>query len=163
MTGASAFGGPFVRQMLRSAALRLRRCSYLRWLTAFALGGMSACTTATSPSQDAVFQVLACKGSLQSPDGEVFRILLQDPVRIREADALLSTGERKIVLGSLRAGDGGFNAPWSWHLDPASIAFPDVSVEVCDGCPSFIQNDLNYWLHLGQFWPWSADIIGRDR
>lgn len=117
------------------------------------------------PPQDAVFQVRACKGSLNlPPQGEIFRILLQDSTQIRAAEALLATGERHIVAGSLRAGDGGFNAPWSWHMDPASVAFPDVAAEVCDGCPSFVQNDLSHWLQLGGcFAPWSAEVIGRDR
>ena len=26
-------------------------------------------------------------------------------------------------IGPLRRGDGGFNAPWSWHLDPAATRF----------------------------------------
>ena len=109
------------------------------------------------PPQSAVFQVRACTGSLQAPQGEIFRILLQDSTRIQAAAALLATGEMHIVAGTLRAGDGGFNAPWSWHMDPASIAFPDVAIEVCAVCPSFLGSNPS-----GQFCP-VVEVIARGR
>lgn len=143
--------------MTRLMGLGLGRCSRLIWL-GFALAGTSACSTgSTSPPEEAVFQVRACKGSLQAAQGEVFRILLEDSTRIQDAAALLISGRTTIVAGSLRAGDGGFNSPWSWHMDPASVSFPEAAIEVCQGCPSFLGSDSS-----GQFCP-VAEVIARDR
>jgi hypothetical protein len=116
----------------------------------------------TNATAGAVFEVRACVDSVAAQQGEVFRILLQDAALIRQADTLLASGRASVVAGSLRAGDGGFNAPWSWHLDPASVTFPDVTVEVCDGCPRFVEANLSYWLQLGHFCP-PAQVIARDR
>jgi hypothetical protein len=56
-------------------------------------------------------------------------------------------------------GDGGFNAPWSWHLDPLSIAVPDASIELCDGRPSMVQSDLDYWVDtVHTYCPWAARV-----
>ena len=115
----------------------------------------------SSPPREAVFQVRVCDGSLQAPQGEVFRILLQDQPLIQEATALLATGGTHMVSGFVRAGDGGFNAPWSWHMDPASIAFPDVAAEICGSCPSFVENHLSSWLSV-QFCP-IGEVIARER
>lgn len=155
----------------RQKDVAMKRFRFLRALVGvgtiwgIALAGTSACTGETSlppPPQGAVFEVRACKGSLQAPQGEVFRILLLDSTRIQAAAAaLLATGEH-IVAGTLRAGDGGFNAPWSWHMDPASVTFPDVVAEDCVGCPSFVQNDLSYWLQKG-FYCAIGEVVTRDR
>lgn len=45
---------------------------------------------------------------------------MRDPALIAEAERLIAAGDQKIILGELRSGDGGFNAPWSWHMDPAT-------------------------------------------
>ena len=61
--------------------------------------------------------------------------------------------------GPLRRGDGGFNAPWSWHLDPAETRFVEAAIEVCDGTPSYVE------AHLAEFptyCPWGARIV-RER
>lgn len=108
----------------------------------------------------AVFRVDSC------PDqaGEDFRVLMRDPALIAEAERLIATGGQRIVLGRLAAGDGGFNAPWSWHLDPATLEFADVTIEVCSGCASFVENDLDVWLNnVGSFCPWDAVFLEREQ
>jgi len=65
-------------------------------------------------------------------------------------------------LGRVLRGNGGFNAPWNWHLDPDTVEFADLTVEVCDGCPTLMQADLdNYIDTVGQYCPWSTQIISR--
>jgi hypothetical protein len=61
--------------------------------------------------------------------------------------------------GPLRRGDGGFNGPWSWHLDPAQTRFVDAAIEVCDGTPSYVE------AHVADFptyCPWGARVV-RER
>ncbi len=119
----------------------------------------------TAPAGEAVFVVLACRGSLHAPEGERFRILLRDPERIAEADELLRSGSlARDVAGGLARGDGGFNSPWSWHLVPDSVRFVEGSTEVCDGCPSFLEADLDYWIDVvGNYCPWTSEVVARER
>jgi hypothetical protein len=118
---------------------------------------LSACDS-TDPVEDPALPTYVIEVS-----GETFRIQIADPSIAREADSLLAHGIPKIVHGPLLAGDGGINEPYSWHLDSDSISFPDLSIELCDGRPSFIENDLGYWLDtVGLYCPWNAQIIERE-
>ncbi len=110
-----------------------------------------------------IFRVLACRGNLDVPAGEVFRIRILDRARAAEAETLIGAGHVKIVTGRVARGDGGFNAPWSWHLEPASIAFVDAATEFCDGCPSYLDANLDHWIaDVGTYCPYSTELIGRD-
>jgi hypothetical protein len=108
-----------------------------------------------------MFQVRACRGSRHAPDGEVFRILLRDRDSMAQARALIGAGSRKIVVGTLASGNGGFNLPWSWHLIPDTVKFPEISVEICDGCPSDVEANGANW-GAGSFCPWTSEIIAEQ-
>lgn len=100
---------------------------------------------------------------IEVADRETFRVRITAPDQIREAERLLNTGEERNVTGTLQRGDGGFNAPYSWHLDPETVEFVDVTIEVCDGLPSFIEEDLDYWVDtVGTYCPWSSQVVGRE-
>jgi hypothetical protein len=116
------------------------------------------------PVEDgAVFLVRAC-ASAENPDGEIFRALIRDPSVIATAQSLIGAGQQQIISSALIAGDGGFNAPWSWHLDPDTVGFSDLAIELCDGCPMFIEQDLDYWLNtVGHYCPWSTEVLQRER
>jgi hypothetical protein len=78
-----------------------------------------------------------------------FRIVVEAPEAIEEAERLLRTGQARWVVGRLRRGDGGYNAPWSWHLDssdPAGIHFPEVTIEECQATPGYVEQHLEDWL-----------------
>ncbi len=121
------------------------------------------CGSPDAPSRpEAIFQIRACRGSRRAPDGEVFRILLRDSETIAQARALVGAGNRRIVAGSLARGDGGFNAPWSWHFDPGTVRFPEAAIELCDGCPSDVETNGGTW-GLGTFCPWSSEIIAEQK
>ncbi len=73
---------------------------------------------------------------------------------------------QKIVLGTLRTGNDGYNhdpssgTVWSWHLREDSIVLADFAVELCDGVPSFVEGTLEYWHDLvGEYCPWSSRIV----
>lgn len=58
-------------------------------------------------------------------------------------------------------GAGMHNAPWSWHLDPEQFGLAEMTIEVCDGTPQFVEEELDYWLNqVGQYCPWSAELVG---
>lgn len=91
-------------------------------------------------------------------DGERFVIRVTDPDTIRLAQDNLEGRNARFPMGTLRAGDGGFNAPWSWHLDPGTVRLVEMAIEVCDGRPSYVET------HQGDFptyCPWGARIVAR--
>jgi hypothetical protein len=68
------------------------------------------------------------------------------------------------VTGTLVKGDGGFNSPWSWHLDPSSVRMAEVSIELCDGTPSSVEENLDYWLDtVHTYCPWSSKVVSINK
>jgi hypothetical protein len=111
-----------------------------------------------------VFLIRTCTGSQHSPQGEQFRILVRDPVVIAQGEALAGRSVTRVVSGDLAPGSGGFNQPWTWHLRPESVEFADGAIELCDGCPSFVEEDRDYWLGtVGRYCPWGAEVVRRER
>lgn len=118
----------------------------------------------TGPSSGALFLIRACHGSEHAPDGELFRVLIRDRDVISRAEDLIGRGQVMIIAGPLREGDGGFNQPWSWHIDPDEVGISEGAIEVCDGCPSFVEADLEYWLGtVKTYCPWSSEVVSRLR
>jgi len=96
--------------------------------------------------------------------GEKFTLLVTDPEAIRQAVENLEGKNRMFPVGRLVRGDGGFNAPWSWHLDPSSVRMAEYSIELCDGRPSQVESELDYWVDTVKYYcPWSARIVGLGR
>jgi hypothetical protein len=93
---------------------------------------------------------------------QVFTAATDDPELIRSCrdQLMLPPDQRTLhVNGRLAAGHGGFNLGWSWHLDPDAWNLVEASVELCDGTPSFVEEDIPYWLeNVGSFCPWSSFV-----
>jgi hypothetical protein len=89
---------------------------------------------------------------------EQYRIEMTDPADIAIARQLLAGEEApRIPNGRIVRGvDGGVNAGYSWYIDPASLEFADVTTEVCDGLPSYVEDGS---LTGDYFCPWSAEVI----
>lgn len=143
---------------------------FLRGLCLLLLGLGSASCDDSDPEgngqepSSALFVIRACRGSEGAPDGETFRVQIENPDVIAQADTLVGRGNLLIVTGELRAGDGGFNQPWSWHLDPATVGFAQFTIELCDGCPGMVEADLATWLEtVGTYCPWTTEVEERIR
>lgn len=89
---------------------------------------------------------------------EEYRVLLTDPDAIATAQEL-AAGERDplIPVGTIvRNGDGGVNTGYGWHIDPASFTWAELTMEVCDGRPSYVEDGT---LSGDIFCPWSAEVV----
>jgi len=117
---------------------------------------LMACGTTDPAADGALFSVSAC-------DGETFRVLVTDTGVAAGMQGRIGQGPGRIVLGRPVRGDGGFNQPWSWHLDPATVELADAAVEVCDGCPNYIEGHLDDYLGIGSYCPWSSAVVARIR
>ena len=113
----------------------------------------------------------ACDDSSTGPDEAVYTIAVGDEqfrIRARGSDTIdrledrLRTGEAGVIMGRVAEGNAGFNAPWSWHLVPSTIEVPDVSIEVCDGTPSYVEAHLQEWMaDVKNYCPWGATVVAR--
>jgi hypothetical protein len=93
---------------------------------------------------------------------ETLTVWINNDEFIQEAQRLRDAGEQRVPSFSLLDGID-CDPQWTWHVDPAGAAFADVTIEVCDGLPSHIENDKRYWLEtLGTYCPWSARVVSVD-
>ncbi|MBX3093443.1 MAG: hypothetical protein KF680_02715 [Cryobacterium sp.] len=117
-------------------------------LGALTIGALAGCVGGGSEHPVATFQVAG---------DETYRIELITPELEAHARGLLA-GESlaAIPLGTVVRNDPGVNAPWSWHIDPATLEFAFVTIEVCDGIPSYVEDGI---VTSPDFCPWSAKVI----
>lgn len=89
---------------------------------------------------------------------QTYRIELATPELIAHAKELMAgtTEEGRIPLGMIVRDDPSVNAPWSWHIDPSTLEFADVTTEVCDGLPEYVEDGT---LTSDYYCPWIADVI----
>ena len=135
------------------------------WTAAMMLSlgsAVAGCETTMPETSEARFLLRACRWS-GNPEGEPFRIVLRDSVEIAAAEREVRERRGRLISGHLARGDGGFNAPWHWHLVPESTWVGDAAIEVCDGCPSSVEEGLDAWLALGIFCPWTTEFLAREQ
>lgn len=95
--------------------------------------------------------------------GETFTLRATAPSVIAQLDAALAANRVGVLGGELRRGNGGFNAPHRWHIDPTTVYVADLAIEVCDGRPfSEVGSDIDYWVDVvGSYCPWAARVTAR--
>ena len=119
-------------------------------LAAALLFGVTACAGPTEPSPIAEFVVDVA--------GEQFVVRTSDAETIQLAEDRLQGRNQRFPLGTLRPGNGGFNAPWTWHLDPATVRFVEAAIEICDGRPSYVEAHQS---DFPTYCPWGARVLAR--
>ncbi|MGW7102845.1 BP74-related protein [Streptomyces sp. NPDC054838] len=96
---------------------------------------------------------------------EEFVIKLTDPARIDHARRILlgQEQERVHVHGRIVKRAEPYNPGWSFHLDPATIDFFDVAIEVCDATIQYTEDHLDEACGAflpGCHWcPWSSYLV----
>jgi len=92
--------------------------------------------------------------------GETYKIFVTNKDTIADIFALKSgMSQAYIPSGRIVSGAVPYNAPWSWHIDPEDIDMAEVTIELCDGTPSQVEANLDYWVDtVKRFCPWSAQI-----
>ena len=113
--------------------------------------GTVACSGATGPSAGQAEFVIDVVG-------ERFVVRISDSETIQLAEDNRLGRNTRFPIGSLRPGNGGFNAPWTWHLDPESVRFVEVAIEVCDGRPSYVETHQSEY---ASYCPWGGRVVER--
>ena len=126
------------------------------FVTALLFALLASCGGGDSQS-DAVTFAFRLRGL---PASEEFRVSTSSRQLIAQARAQLSLPEserRLFASGAIRAGNGGHNLGWRWHF--ADVALTEAAIELCDGRPSMVEADLNYWLNtVKSFCPWDSYV-----
>ncbi|WP_437337526.1 BP74-related protein [Sorangium sp. So ce394] len=87
-----------------------------------------------------------------------------DEARIAHARRILSGAEthQVHVMGRIVKTPAPYNPGWSYHLDPATITFFAVAIEVCDASASYLEDHLDEACGAflpGCHWcPWSSKL-----
>lgn len=116
-------------------------------LAAFGCGGDDG---PTAPDGTRLFRVRV--------GADEFRMRLADPEAIRLAMENLEGRNNKHPNGRIATGNGGLNAPWSWHFVPDTVRMVDISIELCDGSPSYVESHRADYL-LSGYCPWGARVV----
>ena len=88
---------------------------------------------------------------------ETYKIELATPELIEHVKQIMAGEDVALIPNGLVVRDDpGVNAPWSWHIDPASLGFADVTTEVCDGLPSYVEDGT---VTSPYFCPWLTKVI----
>jgi hypothetical protein len=125
-------------------------------LTGSMILGLIACTRTLVPIQPTPLPA-GVVVTLRVADAEEYRIRLTDQEDIVIAQKLLaSEAAPSIPNGRVVRGDTDINVGYSWHIDPASVEFADMTTEVCDGRPSDVENSV---ITSDRYCPWSAKVV----
>ncbi|KAI8874363.1 hypothetical protein GQ42DRAFT_169566 [Ramicandelaber brevisporus] len=99
------------------------------------------------------------------PSTDSFVFELTDPTLINRARSILNgtTEDTQHVYGKIVKYKQKYNEQWSFHLDPDTVKFFDMSTEVCDSSIEYLE------MHLGEacgaflpdcnWCPWSSTLI----
>jgi hypothetical protein len=99
--------------------------------------------------------------TFETPSGS-FIARIDDPVSIDRARAALDEGTPAgIPNGRIVEGDGGVNTGHNWHLEDVELV--DATIEACDGTADFVDENLDTYLELGNYCPWSAVVVSIER
>jgi hypothetical protein len=127
---------------------------------AVAAGAFAACGDDDDGGNGATPEPTAMIATFRVADIETYRVRLTDPVDIETARKLLA-GELDPLIpnGRVVRGETDVNEGWSWHIDPGDFEFAEVTVEVCDGLPSYVEDGT---VTSDRFCPWSAVIVSLE-
>jgi|WetSurMetagenome_2_1015567.scaffolds.fasta_scaffold88289_1 hypothetical protein len=93
--------------------------------------------------------------------GEKYSIFMTNKKTIEDIFSVQNgQSQATIPNGKLVRGKVPYNAPWNWHIDSEDIQMAEMTIELSDGTPSQVENDLDYWINtVTRFSPWSAKIV----
>ena len=112
-----------------------------------------ACLAACVPSGTTVV-------TFEVADQGTYKIELVTPEQIEHVKELMAGSEEgRIPVGTIVRDNPGVNAPWSWHIDPATLEFADATTEVCDGLPEYVEDGT---LTSDTYCPWLAVPIALE-
>jgi hypothetical protein len=107
----------------------------------------------SAPKPDGVVVILRV-------EDEEYKIRLTDPSDMEIARKFLA-GEQapNIPNGIVVRNDPDVNIGYSWHIDPDSVEFADMTTELCDDRPSDLENGV---INFDRYCPRSVKVVAID-
>lgn len=91
--------------------------------------------------------------------GQNFRVMITDAAVAAQARQLIGSTQSININGEIARGNGGFNTGYRWHLKPNTVEFADMTIEVCDGEPSFVEENVDYFVDtVKRYCPWGIKV-----
>jgi hypothetical protein len=97
--------------------------------------------------------------------GDTFIIELRDRDKIETARTLINESQtlQLHVGGTIVKEPANYNKPWRFHLEPTSIYFFEMSIEVCDAATSYVETHLDEagdaFLPNLNWCPWTSKVV----
>ncbi len=90
-------------------------------------------------------------------DGSTYRVELVKPSDIAIAREILAgTHAPMIPNGLVVRGSASVNTGYTWHIDPNDFEWAEMTAEVCDGVPAYVENGT---ITSDRFCPWTARVV----
>ena len=92
-----------------------------------------------------------------------FRLMTGDAAVIKDIEAQLKLPEKDrhmFPIGPIDSGNGGFNSPWHWHFVTGKWQMAEMSIEVCDASPPYIEAHVKEWIKSPTtYCPWGGYVL----
>jgi hypothetical protein len=135
------------------------------------LSGVAFASIHASNARAETIRFVVAEPPGQVVHGDSYILPLTDPADIAHARALISSPPgtlSSIVVANIAEGSDGVNRDWlasgkpawSWHVTEFQ-GFADFTVEVLDGWPTFVEQDIPGWIANtgGQIGFWSYTVV----
>lgn len=86
----------------------------------------------------------------------------QEVINQVEAQLSLPFNERNQHINGKIArieGDCQLNNDWSWYFTADDWVMADLSIELCDGNPNYVEENLDEYIRIGGYCPWGAKVL----
>ena len=141
--------------------------SIILFIIGFSVLAVTACKKDKNPQDDPYqYYEVGFKSPSANWRDTAFVVRTLDQALMQEIDAqlLLPVANRKLVVGLLVAGSGGYNKnashEFKWHFKEDDWKLADVTIEIYDGKPfTDVDQDISYWLNtVKRFGAWGSYI-----
>ena len=90
-------------------------------------------------------------------EDETFTVFVNRADDIEQMTVEASAEDKTLMVTGIVRDGRRYNAQWNFTMGPGSIVLAEVSIEVCDGDPYYVQDHRRQW--LGDRWcPWSSYV-----
>jgi hypothetical protein len=112
-----------------------------------------------SPPSDAACGALPTSGLYATfrVGNDVFHVWITNANGINQAIALWrGQSMAKIPAAAVDCANGTYNCGYSWRMKPDAVEFAEITIEVCDGTPSYVEGHCADFARA--YCPWSAEL-----
>lgn len=97
------------------------------------------------------------------PHPETVRMFFDDPQTVRYAIDSFYSKVHRFPLGPIvddRPSKSPYDSQYNWHVDKSKTRMVEVAMELCDGRPTDVQEDIDYWAYnVKTYCPWGAKVV----